>query len=59
MATNGPIRLGNSKFSSVKVSFLELKGFLNFLALRKFNIRKTFGSFSFFFFGDKDLSDRA
>ena len=59
MASNGPIGLGYRKFSSMKVSFLELKGLLKFLALSEFNICKTFGPISFVIFGDKDLIDRA
>jgi hypothetical protein len=59
MASNGPIRLGYRKFSSMKVSFLEMKGFLKLLALSKFNIGKTFGFVSFVIFRNKDLIDRA
>ena len=57
MSGNGPIRLGNREFPSMKVSFLALKGLLEFFGLGELNIGKTFGPVGFFVFWDEDLSD--
>ena len=57
MPGNGPIRLGNRELSSMKVTFLQLKGLLEFLSLGELDIGKTFGPVGFVVFWDEDLSD--